>query len=107
MVGEVVRLDGMTDNGVDSFTLPDLKVPIAFRSRTDMFQTYARVDTIVIEPEAKRFSLIARAAYPPKPNVLAAMRQVVVGALTRGRRRALSTGKLYVDLRTIVSGGGT
>jgi hypothetical protein len=105
VVGESVRLDGMTENSVDTFALPELRVPIAFRSRTDMLQTYTRVDTIVIEPEEKRFSIIARAAYLPKPNVLA-MRQVVVGALTPGRRRALSTGKLYVDLRTIVSGGG-
>jgi hypothetical protein len=105
LAGESVRLDGMTDNGLDAFTLPDLRIPIAFRSRTDLLQTYTRVDTVVIEPEEKRFSIIARAAYLPKPNVLA-MRQVVVGALTPGRRRALSTGKLYVDLRTIVSGGG-
>jgi hypothetical protein len=103
LVGEVVRLDGMTENGADSFTLPDLKVPVAFRSRTDLFQTYTRVDTIVIEPEQKRFSIIARAAYLPKPNVLA-MRQVVVGALTPGWRRALATGKTYLNLRAIIPG---
>ncbi len=105
VVGETVRLDGMTEDGVDSFTLPELKVPVAFRSRTDMLQTYTRVDTIVIEPAEKRFSIIARAAYVPKPNVLA-MRQVVVGPLTRGWRRALATGKSYLDLRTIIGGGG-
>jgi hypothetical protein len=105
VVGETVRLDGMTENGVDSFVLPELRVPVAFRSRTDMLQTYTRVDTIVIEPAEKRFSIIARAAYVPKPNVLA-MRQVVVGPLTRGRKRALQTGKLYLDLRAIVPGGG-
>jgi hypothetical protein len=105
VVGETVRLDGMTENGVDTFALPELRVPIAFRSRTDMLQTYTRVDTIVIEPAEKRFSIIARAAYVPKPNVLA-MRQVVVGALTPGWRRVLATGKQYVDLRAIIPRNG-
>lgn len=105
VVDETVRLDGMTENGVDTFALPELKVPVAFRSRAEMLQTYTRVDTIVIEPAEKRFSLIARAAYVPKPNVLA-MRQVVVGPLTPGWRRALATGKSYLDLRTIIAGGG-
>jgi hypothetical protein len=100
VVGETVRLDGMTVDGVDSFALPALRLPVAFRSRTDMLQTYTRVDTIVIEPAEKRFSIIARAAYVPKPNVLA-MRQVVVGALTPGWKRAMATGKLYVDLRAL------
>ena len=95
----------MTEDGVDTFALPPLRVPVAFRSHSEMLQTFTRVDTIVIEPAEKRFSIIARAAYVPRPNVLA-MRQVVVGPLTPGRRRALATGKLYVDLRTIVPGGG-
>jgi hypothetical protein len=105
LVGESVRLDGMTENGVDTFTLPDLRLPVAFRSRDELLETYTRVDTVVIEPAERRFSIVARAAHLPKPNVLA-MRQVVLGPLTPGRRRALSTGKLYVDLRTIVPGGG-
>jgi len=103
VAGETVRLDGMTVDGVDTFALPELRVPVAFRSRTDMLQTYARVDTILIEPAEKRFSIIARASYVPKPNVLA-MRQVVVGTLTRGWKRAMATGKLYLDLRAIVPG---
>jgi hypothetical protein len=98
VVGEEVRLDGMTVAGQDVFTLPAVRVPIAFRSRSDFFETYTLPDTVVIEPAERRFSVVARATYTPLPNMLA-LHQVLVGPISRGRRRALETGKLYVDLR--------
>jgi len=96
--GEEVRLDGMTAWGQERFKFPAFRTPVIFRSRTEMFETFAQVDTIVIEPGERRFSLVARAAYSPQPNMMA-MRQVVIGPPSRGRMRALETGKLYVDLR--------
>ncbi len=105
LVGESVRLEGMTENGVDTFALPELRLPVAFRSRSEMLETYTRVDTVLIEPAEKRLSIIARAAFVAKPNALA-LRQVVVGRLTPGWRRALATGKAYLDLRAMVPGGG-
>jgi hypothetical protein len=101
--GEEVRLDGMTVAGQDRFKLPPFKTPVIFRSRSEVFETFAQVDTVVIEPEARRFSLIARAAYSPRPNMLA-MRQVVIGPPSRGRKRAIDTGKIYLDLRAPAAG---
>jgi hypothetical protein len=104
--GEEVRLDGMTAWGQDRFKLPAFRTPITFRSRSEMFETFAQVDTIVIEPAERRFSLVARAAYAPQPN-MAAIRQVVIGPASRGRKRALETGKEYIDLRAAAPGKGT
>jgi hypothetical protein len=52
------------------------------------------VDTIIIEPAEQRLSLVARAAFSPRPNLLA-MGQVVVGTPTRACLRALGAGKIY------------
>ncbi|HEY6477748.1 MAG TPA: DUF2169 domain-containing protein, partial [Polyangia bacterium] len=97
IAGEEVRLDGMTVMGQERFKLPVFRTPIIFRSRSEMFETFAQVDTIVIEPAERRFSLVARAAYSPRPNMLA-MRQVLIGPASRGRRRAIETGKEYLKL---------
>ena len=92
--GEAVRLLNMSKRGVDFFSLPELEVPVLFSSREKMSETFAKVDTIIIEPAEQRFSLVARAAFSPRPNLLA-LGQVVVGAPTRACRRALGAGKVY------------
>jgi hypothetical protein len=96
--GEQVRLTGMTPHQRIAFSLPELSVPIMFVTRDVLENTTARVDTIIIEPAVERVSLIARATCSPRPNALA-IREIFVGQLTPGRRRALALGKLYVDLR--------
>jgi hypothetical protein len=92
--GEEVRLFNMTPRGTDFFVLPEFEVPVMFGARENACETRASVDTIVIEPAERRFSLIARASFSPRPNLLA-MAQVVVGQPTAGCRRALETGKAY------------
>jgi hypothetical protein len=92
--GEAVRLLNMSKRSVDFFSLPDLEVPVVFSSRDKMSETFAKVDTIIIEPAEQRFSLVARAAFSPRPNLLA-MGQVVVGTPTPACRRALGAGKVY------------
>jgi hypothetical protein len=99
--GEEVRLTGMTPRGRERFVLPALEVPVLFVTRDLMNQTRARVDTIVIEPAEARVSLIARAVSRVRPSA-AAMRQIFVGPLSRGRRRALETGRRYLDLRVAI-----
>ena len=96
--GEEVRLTGMTPRGRERFVLPALVVPVLFVTRDLMNQTKVRVDTIVIEPAEARVSLIARAVSRVRPSA-AAMRQIFVGPLSRGRRRALETGRRYLDFR--------
>lgn len=92
--GEAVRLFNMSPRGTDFFSLPELDVPVTFSSSEKMEETFAQVDTIVIEPAEQRFSLIARAAFSPQPNLLA-MGQVVVGQPTQACLRALSSGRVY------------
>jgi hypothetical protein len=96
--GEEVRLIGMTPRGRERFILPALVVPVLFVTRDLMNQTKARVDTILIEPAEARVSLVARAVARVRPSA-AAMRQIFVGPLSRGRRRALETGRRYLDFR--------
>ena len=92
--GEAVRLLNMSKRSVDFFSLPEFEVPVLFSSRDMMSETLAKVDTIIIEPAEQRFSLVARAAFSPRPNLLA-MGQVVVGTPTRACLRALGAGKVY------------
>jgi hypothetical protein len=92
--GEEVRLFNMNERGTNFFFLPELEVPVMFSAAENTLQTYTQVDTIVIEPAERRFSLVARASFRPKPNLLG-MGQVVVGPATRGCVRALESGKVY------------
>lgn len=92
--GEEVQLTYMTAGGRTRFVLPAMEIPVLFITRNVMEEAAAQVDTLIIEPAEERFSLVARAICVPEPNPLA-MRQVFVGALTPGRRRAIETGKVY------------
>jgi hypothetical protein len=103
--GEEVRLTGMTRSGQARFQLPEFSVPVMFVTRDLIEETWARVDTIIIEPAAERVSLVARSFCSPRPNAIA-LRTAFVGPLTRGRRRALELGKEYLDLRSLPSRAG-
>jgi len=92
--GEQVRLLNMSKRGVDFFSLPEFAVPVTFSSREKMSETFAQVDTIIIEPAEQRVSLVARAAFSPRPNLLA-LGRVVVGTPTAACLRALGSGKIY------------
>lgn len=92
--GEQVQLLNMSERGVDTFALPELEVPAVCSARDSVVETFAQVDTIVIEPAERRFSLVARAAFSPRPNLLA-LGQVIVGTPTAAALRALSSGKVY------------
>jgi hypothetical protein len=78
------------------FQLPVVQVPVAFVTVRAVLDTEACVDTVVVEPETNRLTVIARAAFVPLPNVLA-FRETLVGTLSRGRRRALDSGRRYRD----------
>lgn len=97
--GEEIRLLNMSPRGLDFFYLPAFEVPVVFSSREKTAHTVAQVDTIIIEPAAQRFSLVARAAFSPRPNLLA-MGQVVVGQPTAACLRALAAGKVYCPPRS-------
>jgi hypothetical protein len=94
VAGEKVSLTYMTAAVHDSFTLPDLSVPVAFAVADALVNATTVVDTIIVEPEERRFSLVARAAVPLGRHPTG-LRQVIVGELTPGQRRALEQGKAH------------
>lgn len=96
--GETVRLVSMTATGQDSFQLPELRVPVIFSTRDELHEAIALVDTIIIAPEQRLFSLVAHAAHSPSGGM--PLRQVIVGQASKGRLRALERGKHYLDLRS-------
>ncbi len=99
--GEEVRLRYMTVNGRDRFLLPDLDVPIVVATAEILFDARARVDTIIIEPDELRFSVVARATCPLGTSPV--VYEVAVGAITPAHRRALETGKRYLSRRAAES----
>ena len=107
VAGEEVRLEGTRSAGQERLKLPVFRTPIIFRSRSRMFETFAQVDTIVIEPAERRFSLVARAAYSPLPNMLAdAMDsdRPCQAAAAGGRLRRV---RATPDLRSLAEGAST
>ncbi len=91
--GERVELRYMTLRGRDGFVLPALNVPVTFLTRESLVEDFATVDTIVIEPEERRFSLVARASVAvQKPLDL---RRMVLGEMTSGLKKALTTGRRH------------
>lgn len=89
--GERVLLLGMTVSCQERFALPVFSQPVRFLTRDELREDVLSVDTIIIEPERHRLTLLARAAIAV-PNVLA-LRQIVIGALTRAQLVAVETGK--------------
>lgn len=89
--GEEVRLMNMTAVGIDRFRLPTVRVPVAFVTSDELTEDCAAVDTIIIEPEERRFSVIAKAAamLPSGPQSLG---RIVVGELDGALREAIETG---------------
>lgn len=93
-----VMLVGLTPEGLTRFTLPHLGIPVqAFPRRGDPQRYTAYVDTIVIEPDAQRFSLTWRISWPLKKSIFE-LAQVVVG--TKGREWWQQREQLVVNTPT-------
>lgn len=93
--GEEVRLVNLTAAGHARLVLPDATVPVIFVTDRAIVNTRTAVDTVVIDLEKQRLSLIARAEHLADPSLLA-LRRVIVGQPSRGLRRAIATGKRHV-----------
>jgi hypothetical protein len=88
----------MTTAVHDQFDLPAFAVPVAIASSDGLVEETAVVDTLTIEPEERRFSLLAKAqaklCYDPL-----SLGRIVIGDMTRGMRSAIETGRKYPWLR--------
>lgn len=94
-VGETVTLTNLTPEGTTRFAIPTVEMPIVFFSKKgEKQETQGVIDTIIIEPDHRRFMLIWRQSYPLKRNMFDVV-QVVAGVMPRGWYRARELGKTY------------
>jgi len=101
--GERIELVGLTPAGQTVFSLPKVDVPVEFTDREyQREETVAALDTIIIEPDQRRFMLLWRVSRPLKVNMFEIV-QCVVGRMPRGWYRARALGKdYYPSLRELV-----
>jgi hypothetical protein len=101
--GEPVVLESMTRDGNFAFAVPDSRLSAVYRHDVGRSEVELRRDTVVIEPDHRRVILISRALIPCHRNHLA-LREVLVGDLTPGMKRAFLTGKKYLGPERSSSG---
>lgn len=79
---EVVRCRNMSPDGIFEFAVPRMDVPITFRFRDRDVSGTPALDTLIVEPDQRRFLAIWRAS-TPLGRKLNALREVVVGTVPR------------------------
>jgi len=78
-----------------TFRLPNFELPITFKRRgEDDVEQRAVIDTVIIEPDLKRYMVVWRSSFPLKRN-LKEMQQAIVGRMSPAWYRARATGKTY------------
>ncbi|RWL47108.1 MAG: DUF2169 domain-containing protein [Mesorhizobium sp.] len=94
--GEDVTLINLTPQGRVSFRLPMTALPMAlFKGREKVYETNALPDTILFDPEHRRFSLVWRISQRLARTILD-FSECWIGPPTRGMERARATGKEYI-----------
>ena len=101
--GEDVVLLNLTPEGRTAFKVPRIAVPVTFYLKNhEAKETTAVCDTIIVEPDLRRFLLIWRASLPLKKNMFE-ITQVVAGRMPRAWYRARELGKTwYPSLKDLV-----
>lgn len=96
--GEEVELRNLTPDGFRSFRVPNKDIPVTcIPHRGDDLHPDVVCDTLLIEPDLKRFSLTWRASVPLRRNLFE-LKQTVVGEMPHSwhsKRRAERSGKAY------------
>lgn len=62
--GEIVDLRGVTPNGATQFALPTVRPQVTYRRDSGSQAKPGVLDTLLIEPDANRFVLVWRSAFP-------------------------------------------
>src|SRR5262249_32343630 len=94
--GEQVVLLNMAPEGRMAFELPRIVVPMRIVRRSSLQSLEPNIDTLIIEPDARRCMLVWR-ANAKLTGKLTDIHEVWVGEPSRGRLLALQGGKRYVD----------
>lgn len=92
--GEKVKCVNMTPEGSFEFSVPKLKVPIVFKFRDREVQGEPEIDTLMLEPDERRFMLTWRASVAVGPK-LHSLREVLVGPQRPSLSRHRFPGKRY------------
>lgn len=93
--GEEVMLLNMTPESRTGFRLPKLDLPVVFfPKKGEKEEVRAVADTIVLEPDDRRFTVTWRASRPLMRNIFE-LALVLVGTKPRGWWRARELGKTY------------
>jgi hypothetical protein len=96
--GEPVRLVNLTPEGEWLFRIPRLDVPVHLLFEDRLARADLVIDTVEIEPEARRVTLTQRLAVPIVRGS-SRLAQIVVGHVKPGWLRARATGKCFLDAR--------
>jgi hypothetical protein len=96
--GERGRLIHLTPDGLWDFTLPRLDVPVHLVYDARDAVGTLRLDTIVLEPDARRVRMTARLCLVTERGT-GLLREIVVGHVTRGWLTSLRKRKIYLDPR--------
>jgi len=101
--GEDVVLLNLTPEGQTTFKIPVVDMPVTFYLKDyEEQKKKAIADTIIIEPDQRRFMMVWRTALPMKKNMFE-VAQVVVGTMPRAWHRARELGKIwYPSLKELV-----
>lgn len=102
--GEDVVLRNLTRAGHWRFRMPVLNVPLTIICEDGCHPARLAVDTIIIDAEHRRVSVIARHCLHHL-RAMGLVREVVFGTPTAGWLRALTRGKRYLGRTTPVGGG--
>lgn len=93
--GEWVELENLTPAGETRFRLPHVQVPVEFTDEHyERQEMEAVIDSVLIEPDERRFMMLWRASRPLRKNLFE-LRQCVVGRMPKGWYRARALGKDY------------
>ena len=93
--GEVVRLENLSPEGVLEFQIPTVDMPMMVLNSDNQQEVLTTaLDTLIIEPDERRFSLVWRAHRPLKVNIHE-IDKVVVGKISPAWWRAIQTGKTW------------
>jgi len=93
--GDEVVLINLTPESTKTFRLPSDEVPVVFR-RNGLREraTQGVIDTVLLEPDAGRLTLLWRCSLPLRKNIFE-VPEAVVGEMSRGWWRARAQGKTY------------
>jgi hypothetical protein len=94
--GEDVQLINLTPSGKEAFRLPDTALPITlFKAGEKAFEDKLSPDTVLFDPENRRFSLVWRVQQRIQRTVLD-FDECWVGPPTEAMLRARATGRDYI-----------